>query len=96
MLCVLLILCKKECPDKYALIFGALVGIPNFFSARFLLMALDYLPAVIVFPTFSVATILVVTLAGIGLFKAAQDAQRGGFSAAGRAKKRDKLLVPDV
>ena len=69
LLCVLLILCKKECPDKYALIFGGLVGIPNFFSARFLLMALDYLPAVIVYPTYSVATILVVTLAGIGLFK---------------------------
>lgn len=69
LLCLVLILRKKERPDKYALIFGTLVGIPNFFSAKFLLMALNHLPAVIVYPTFSVATILVVTLAGVCLFK---------------------------
>lgn len=69
LLCTLLILGKRERPDKHALIFGVLVGIPNFFSAKFLLMALGRLPAVIVYPTFSVATILVVTLAGIFLFK---------------------------
>lgn len=69
LLCVVLILRKKEQPDKYALVFGVLVGIPNFFSAKFLLMALSHLPAVIVYPTFSVATILVVTLAGVCLFK---------------------------
>lgn len=69
LLCIVLILRKKERPDKYALLFGALIGIPNFFSAKFLLMALNHLPAVIVYPTFSVATILVVTLAGVCLFK---------------------------
>ncbi len=69
LLCVVLILYKKERPEKQALIFGALVGIPNFFSAKFLLMALDHLPAVIVYPTFSVATMLVVTLTGVCLFK---------------------------
>lgn len=69
LLCIGLILQKKECPDKYALMFGVLVGIPNFFSAKFLLMALGSLPAVIVYPTYSVATILVVTLAGVCLFR---------------------------
>ncbi len=69
LLCVALILWKKERPDKYGLVFGLVVGIPNFFSAKFLLMALEGLPAVIVYPTFSVATILVVTLAGVCLFK---------------------------
>ena len=69
LLCLVLILRKKERPDKYAVIFGVLVGIPNFFSAKFLLMALGRLPAVIVYPTYSVATILVVTLAGVCLFK---------------------------
>ncbi len=69
LLCVGLILVKKERPDKQALLFGVLVGIPNFFSAKFLLMALKSLPAVIVYPTFSVATILVVTLAGVCLFQ---------------------------
>ncbi|MBO5897610.1 MAG: DMT family transporter [Clostridia bacterium] len=67
-LCLALILWKRERPDKYALLFGVLVGVPNFFSAKFLLMALGHLPAVIVYPTFSVATILAVTLAGICLF----------------------------
>ena len=69
LLCLLLVIWKKERPDKYAPMFGVLVGIPNFFSAKFLLMALGDLPAVIVYPTFSVATILVVTLTGVLLFK---------------------------
>ena len=69
LLCVGLVIRKKERPDKYALLFGVLVGIPNFFSAKFLLMALGQLPAVIVYPTFSVATILVVTVVGVCLFR---------------------------
>lgn len=69
LLCIGRILAKKERPDKQALLFGVAVGIPNFFSAKFLLMALGHLPAVIVYPTFSVATILAVTLTGIFLFK---------------------------
>lgn len=69
LLCIALILWKKERPDKYALVFGVLVGIPNFFSAKFLLMSLGHLPGVIVYPTFSVGTILAVTLAGVCLFK---------------------------
>lgn len=69
LLCAALVFRKKERPDRYAVMFGALVGIPNFFSAKFLLMALRHLPAVIVYPTFSVATILVVTLFGIGVFR---------------------------
>ena len=68
-LCIVLILRKKERPDKYAVLFGILVGIPNFFSAKFLLMALGDLPGVIVYPTFSVGTILAVALVGIFLFK---------------------------
>lgn len=69
LLCCLLVLWKKERFDWKALLFGVLVGVPNFFSAKFLLMALSYLPAVIVYPSFSVATLLVVTLAGVGLFR---------------------------
>jgi len=68
-LCVVLIFVKKERIDKYSILFGVLVGIPNFFSAKFLLMSLGSLSAVIVYPTFSVATILVVTVAGVCLFK---------------------------
>ncbi len=69
LLCIGLVLWKKERPDRHALLFGILVGIPNFFSAKFLLMALGQMDAVIVYPTFSVATLLVITLAGVCLFK---------------------------
>ena len=40
-----------------------------FFSARFLLASLTQLDAVIVYPTYSVATILAVTLAGVAVFR---------------------------
>ena len=69
MLCVLAAAARKERPHPAALLFGFVVGIPNFFSARFLLLALGRLPAVIVYPTYSVATLLLVTLAGVVMFR---------------------------
>ena len=68
-LCICLAIYKKERPGKWELLYGLLLGIPNYFSARFLLRALEHVAAVIVFPTFSVGTILVVTLTGVLLFK---------------------------
>ena len=69
MLCALIVLMKREQPDGGALFFGAIIGVANFFSSKFLLGALTQLPAVVVFPTFSVATMLVVTLSGVVFFK---------------------------
>jgi drug/metabolite transporter (DMT)-like permease len=68
-LCALLALGRKEKPGLRELFFGCLIGIPNFFSAKFLLAALTKLPAVVVYPSFSVATLLLVTLTGIILFR---------------------------
>jgi len=68
-LCAALAVYKKERPGLRDLFFGLLVGIPNYFSARFLLKALGHLPAVIVYPTYSVATIVTVTLAGLVFFR---------------------------
>jgi multidrug transporter EmrE-like cation transporter len=51
------------------LLFGFLIGIPNFYSVRFLLQALETLEGVIVYPTYSVGTILIVALTGRLLFK---------------------------
>ena len=56
-------------PGKWEALFGALIGIPNFFSAKFLLGALTDLAAVIVYPVYSVATILTVTLTGVLVFR---------------------------
>ncbi|MBR3768074.1 MAG: EamA family transporter [Clostridia bacterium] len=68
-LCLVLAIIKKEHPGKRELFFGFLIGIPNFFSSKFLLGALGTLPAVVVYPTFCVATMLVVSLTGAFIFK---------------------------
>ena len=68
-LCACLVLYKKEKPGLQEILFGSLIGIPNFFSAKFLLGALTKLPAVVVYPSFSVATLLIVTLAGVAVFR---------------------------
>ena len=50
-------------------LFGTLIAVPNFFASKFLLGALESLSAVIVYPVFSVGTILVVTLMGVLAFR---------------------------
>lgn len=68
-LCAILVLWKKERPDGNALLYGTLIGVANFFSSKFILAALACIPAVVVFPTYSVSTMLVVTLCGVLFFK---------------------------
>ena len=68
-LCVLLTLCCREKPGKEAFLYGALIGIPNFFSSKFLLGALNSIPAVVAYPTFCVTTMLIVTLTGVLVFR---------------------------
>jgi len=68
-LCVALMVLKKEKPGKMELLFGLLIGVPNFYSAKFLLKALGSVPAVITYPTYSIATIVVVSLTGVLFFK---------------------------
>lgn len=69
LLCIGLMVLKNERPGFSDLFFGLLVGIPNYFSSRFLLKALGDLAAVIVYPTYSVATISAVTLTGMVFFR---------------------------
>ena len=68
-LCVGLIVAKKESFSWKDIAFGILLGVPNYFSASFLLKALNDLAAVIVFPTFSVATVVVISMTGVLAFK---------------------------
>lgn len=65
----LMALIKKQRLNIRDLIFGILIGVPNYFSARFLLLALGSLPAVITYPVYSVGTIIVISLAGAVLFR---------------------------
>ena len=68
-LCMGLVIYKKERPGLQDLFFGTLIGVPNFFSSKFLIAALSRLPAVVVYPSFSVATMLIVTLTGVAVFR---------------------------
>lgn len=49
-------------------LFGILIGVPNYFSARFLLLALGSVPAVITYPVYSVATIVVISIVSVVFF----------------------------
>ncbi|MFR9117856.1 MAG: SMR family transporter [Merdibacter sp.] len=55
--------------DPKSVFFGIGLGIPNYFSSRFLLYALQEVPAVIAYPTYSVVTIALITLAALVLWK---------------------------
>lgn len=68
-ICTTVAMLKKEPFGLNELIFGSLIGIPNFLGSRFTLMALQELPAVIVYPMRSVASIMVITIFGILFFK---------------------------
>ena len=72
-LTLLLFLRERKTNGKTALpktfLFGMLAGIPNYFSSLFLLHALGSLPAVFVYPVFSVGAILTVMVLSILLFR---------------------------
>lgn len=68
-LCAVLMWKKGQKPGKWEILFGLLIGVPNFYSAKFLLGALVHIPAVIVYPVYSVATILTVSMVGVLAFR---------------------------
>ena len=68
-LCLVLCVARRQKIGVHELLFGAAIGVPNYLSSRFLLLALSDVPAVVAFPTYSVATIVLVTLAGVFCFR---------------------------
>ena len=73
--CVAFILCLALCLYKgqkftpAELAWGLAIGIPNYFSSRFMLLSLSQVPASIAYPSYSVGSIVLVALAGVLLFK---------------------------
>lgn len=67
-LCLGLCAVKKQSVTLPDILCGLCLGIPNYMSARFLLWSLTDVPAVIVYPTFSVGTIVAVTVVGMLAF----------------------------
>ena len=61
--------------------FGLMIGVPNYFSARFLLLSLSSVPAVAAYPTYSVGTIVLVTLLGALLFSERLSRRQGAAMA---------------
>jgi len=69
LICLVLIIRNREGFGWKEVLFGLGIGIPNFFASRCLLEALETVPAVIAYPTRGVASLLVITLAGILFFR---------------------------
>ena len=69
LLSVVLVVLKEQKFTRNELLYGTMLGVPNYFSARFLLKALGEIPAVVAYPTFSIGTIAVITLNGVIVFK---------------------------
>ncbi len=67
-LCTITALLRGQKLSGNDILFGCMIGIPNYYSARFLLMSLSYVPAMIAYPAYSVCTIILVGAAGVLLF----------------------------
>lgn len=67
---------EKKNICKADIFFGILIGVPNYFSSRFLLLALGSVDAMLAYPIFSVGSLLVVTVAGVLLFKESLSRQK--------------------
>lgn len=69
LLSFILVIKEQNKISLYDVLFGILIGLPNYYSARFLLLALNNINAVIVYPVYSIATIITITLFGVLCFK---------------------------
>lgn len=68
-LALLLMARKGQRIGKWEALFGVLIGVPNFLSSKLLLQALYTIPAVVAYPVYNVGVILIVTMAGMLLFR---------------------------
>lgn len=66
---LVLLLRQHRTVTKRDVLFGILAGVPNFLSSRLLLAALGQLPAFLVYPSYSVGVILVISVASFFLFR---------------------------
>lgn len=55
--------------SKWDLFYGFIIGVPNYYSSRFMFEALKTVPAVIAYPVSSVGTILAISVGSVVLFK---------------------------
>ena len=75
-LCAALCVRLRQRPTARDLLFGLALGLPNYFSSRFLLRSLSAVPASIAYPVFSCGTILLAALSGRLLFREKNSARQ--------------------
>lgn len=63
------ILFSRRKPGKTDMLFGVLLGIPNFFSSFFVLKALEEIPAYVAFPFINIGIIILSALSGYLFFR---------------------------
>lgn len=68
-LCFGVMLYNKQKIGIKEAVFGVIIGVPNYYSSLFVIKALETMDGVVVFPTFSVGCILVITTIGLFIFK---------------------------
>ena len=76
-LCAGLCAVQRQRPRARDWLFGLLLGVPNYFSSRFLLLALSQVPASAAFPVFSCGTLLLTALVGRLAFGERIDRRQG-------------------
>jgi len=67
-LCVIILLLRRERLGFQEVLYGVLVGVPNFLASRSLLKALETVPSIIVYPIRGVGCIAIVALVGMACF----------------------------
>lgn len=68
-LCAGVLIFKREKPGWMEVLFGIGVGVPNFLASHFNLKALETIPAIIVYPSRSVGSLMIITLVGLFIFR---------------------------
>ena len=68
-LCVIVCLVKKQSLAVQDVLCGIAISIPNYYSTRFMLLSLSRMPAVVAYPSYSVSSIVLVTLVGVIAFR---------------------------
>ena len=56
--------------------FGVLIGVPNYFCTRFLLLSLGQIQAVVAYPIYNIGAIVVISLFGLLLFRERLDRRK--------------------
>lgn len=69
LLCAGMCVVRREGVAWADVLWGVLISVPNYLSSRFLLLAVGKVRAVVAYPSYSVGTIVLVTLVGVIAFK---------------------------